>query len=267
MISPADFDITPAMSDAASKPATPSRAAQIRALAAGALISAACVLTAWAGGLLWFASTLPAAVDDATTHTDAIVVLTGGSERIETGFKLLSAGLADKLFVSGVGGQVKAGSLAARSDVPPELADKVAVGSSAYDTPGNATETAAWAHAEHVSSIRLVTAGYHMRRSLLEFHAAMPDVRIVPHAVFPAMVKTDWWRWPGTASLIAREYTKFVASWARQNLGLAPRAAARESAQVIILRESAQAISPGEGALTISLRESAQTISPRDPNL
>ncbi len=209
--------------------AAPSRAAQTHALIAGALTSAACVVIAWLGGLLWFASTLPAAVDDATTHTDAIVVLTGGSERIETGLKLLSTGLADRLFVSGVGEQVKAGSLVARADaVPPDLAAKVAVGSSAYDTPGNATETAAWAQAQHVASIRLVTAGYHMRRALLEFHAAMPAVRIVPHAVFPAVVKSDWWRWPGTASLIAREYTKYVISWARQNLGLAPRAAARQ---------------------------------------
>ena len=70
-------------------------------------------------------------------------------------------------------------------------------------------------------SIRLVTAAYHMRRSLLELHAAMPGVRIVPHAVFPVTVKSDWWRWPGTARLIAREYTKFVVAWARQDLGLA----------------------------------------------
>lgn len=216
------------MTAAPSSPATTSGAAQVRALIASALVSAACVMVTWLAGLLWFASTLPAAVDDPTTHTDAIVVLTGGSERIETGFKLLSAGLAERLFVSGVGEQVRAGSLVARTDaLPPDLADKVAVGSSAYDTPGNATETAAWVHDQHVASIRLVTAGYHMRRALLEFHAAMPQVRIVPHAVFPAVVKSDWWRWPGTASLIAREYTKYVVSWARQNLGLAPRVVAR----------------------------------------
>jgi uncharacterized SAM-binding protein YcdF (DUF218 family) len=195
--------------------------------------SATVLAAAWLAGLLWFASTLPETVDDPNTHTDAIVVLTGGSERIETGFKLLNAGLAERLFVSGVGEQVKAGSLVARTTdaLPPDLAARVAVGASAYDTPGNATETAAWARAEHVGSIRLVTAGYHMRRSLLEFHAAMPEVRIVPHAVFPAMVKSDWWRWPGTASLIAREYTKFVVSWARQNLGIAARAAAGNDPQ------------------------------------
>ena len=34
--------------------------------------------------------------------TDAIVVLTGGAERVETGFRLLADGLAPRLFVSGV---------------------------------------------------------------------------------------------------------------------------------------------------------------------
>ncbi|MND03177.1 hypothetical protein D3C83_228760 [compost metagenome] len=40
----------------------------------------------------------------------------------------------------------------------------------------------------------------------------------MPHAVFPSHVKSDWWRWPGTTSLIAREYTKYVLTWARQSL-------------------------------------------------
>lgn len=185
------------------------------------------VALAWLAGLLWFASTIPVSVDDTATHTDAIVVLTGGSERIETGFKLLDEGLAEKLFVSGVGGQLRAGDLIARTRaLPPELAARVSVGQTAADTPGNAIETAAWARAQHIGSIRLVTAAYHMRRSLLEFRAAMPGVTIVPHAVFPPNVKVDWWRWPGTASLIAREYTKFVIAWTRQNLGLGPHALA-----------------------------------------
>ena len=177
---------------------------------------------AWAAGLLWFASTIPTDVDDKATRTDAIVVLTGGSERIETGLALLDEGFAERLFVSGAGEQVKPGDLLPRTrNLRPELRDHIMVGTSAGNTPENASETAAWARAEHVHSIRLVTAAYHMRRSLLEFHAAMPDVGIVPHAVFPVNVKSDWWRWPGTASLIAREYTKFVVTWTAQRMGFA----------------------------------------------
>lgn len=176
------------------------------------------VALAWIGGLLWFASTIPTAVDDSTTHTDAIVVLTGGSERIETGLQLLADGLAERMFISGVGEQVTAGNLLTRGHAfPPELAQKISVGKAANDTPGNAIETAEWARAAGVRSIRLVTAAYHMRRSLLEFHAAMAEAAIIPHAVFPVSVKSDWWRWPGTARLVASEYTKFMLTWARRN--------------------------------------------------
>jgi uncharacterized SAM-binding protein YcdF (DUF218 family) len=177
---------------------------------------------AWAAGLLWFTATIPESVADRTTHTDAIVVLTGGSERIETGLSLLDEGLADRLFVSGVGEQVKTGDLLPRTpSLRADVREKVTVGTAANNTPGNALETAAWARTMDVHSIRLVTAAYHMRRSLLEFHAAMPGIAIVPHAVFPANVKSDWWRWPGTASLFAREYSKFLATWAMQRLGIA----------------------------------------------
>jgi uncharacterized SAM-binding protein YcdF (DUF218 family) len=180
---------------------------------------AGAAVAAWAAGLVWFAASLPAAVPDPDTHTDAIVVLTGGSERIETGLKLLADGRADRLFISGVGGQTRAGELLSRAARDPELGARIALGS-ATNTPGNAIETAEWANANGVSSIRLVTAAYHMRRSLLELHGAMPAATIIPHPVFPATVKSDWWRWPGTASLIAREYTKFALTWIRQQLAL-----------------------------------------------
>ncbi len=174
---------------------------------------------AWAGGFLWFAATIPEDVADTATHTDAIVALTGGAERIETGVRLLSDGLAERLFVSGVGEQVQTSDILGRSTpISEDLAGNITIGKTAVDTPGNALETAAWVRSQNMRSIRLVTAAYHMRRSLLEFHAAMPEVEIVPHSVFPSHVKRDWWRWPGTTSLIAREYTKFVLTWARQSI-------------------------------------------------
>lgn len=177
----------------------------------------------WGTGLLWFASTLPTSVADTTTNTNAIVVLTGGSERIETGLRLLAEDLGTRLFISGVGEQVSMQDLVARGQpLDHSQLDRIVIGNRASDTPGNATETALWAHGEQVRSLRLVTASYHMRRALLEFHSAMPEVKIIPHAVFPSTVKSDWWRWPGTASLIAREYTKFMIAWVRQSLTQTP---------------------------------------------
>ena len=92
----------------------------------------------------------------------------------------------------------------------------IVLGHAADDTVGNATETAAWMGREGFSSLRLVTAAYHMRRALLEFRRAMPEAAIVAHPVFPDAFKRDrWWRWPGTAHLLAVEYTKYLAAVAR----------------------------------------------------
>ena len=60
-------------------------------------------------------------------------------------------------------------------------------------------------------SLRLVTGGYHMPRSLLEFSEALPEAEVVPHPVFPDRVKqASWWTRPGTAALIIGEYNKYL---------------------------------------------------------
>jgi len=184
------------------------------------LMSAAvAALAGWTIGWVGFASSIPSAVADTATHTDAIVVLTGGRGRVETGVELLRQGLAPKLFVSGAGGRASLDDLLPDSlSVTPEIAAAVTLGREADDTPGNAAETAAWTSRENITSLRLVTAAYHMPRSLLELQTAMPRMRIVPHPVFPANVKADWWRWSGTAGLIAREYTKYLLTWLRIRL-------------------------------------------------
>ena len=42
---------------------------------------------------------------------------------------------------------------------------------------------------EGFHSLRLVTASYHMPRSMLEFARAMPDIAIVPNPVFPEFMR------------------------------------------------------------------------------
>lgn len=174
------------------------------------------VVLAWAGGLVWFARAIPTAIAEPERRTDAIVVLTGGAARVSTGLALLAEGKAARLFISGVGANVRIEDLVGPTRATDaEILSRIAIGTTAADTPGNALETAAWAAREQVGSIRLVTAAYHMRRSLRELGAMMPDVEIVPHPVFPPAVRADWWRAPGTASLIAREYTKYLLTEAR----------------------------------------------------
>ena len=180
---------------------------------------------AWAGGLVWFAGTIarepPATADlESLERTDAIVVLTGGSGRLSAGLDLLKAGLAKKLFVSGVYSSVDVKELLSLSQVSPDKVECcIVLGYAAADTVGNAYETADWMEEQGYASLRLVTANYHMRRSLLEFSMAAPRMVVVPHAVTPANVHlAEWWRWPGTANLLATEYNKYLVALLRYQL-------------------------------------------------
>ncbi len=177
-----------------------------------ALVALAGAAVAWTAGLVWFGGQIPRDVAEPTERTDAIVVLTGGSERLRTGLELLARTRAKKLFVSGVSPGVGIGEILRAVNAGSERAECcIVLGHAADNTIGNARETAAWMKREGYRSLRLVTAAYHMPRSLLVFRRAMPEVRVVPHPVFPANVKQEeWWRWPGTASLIVSEYTKYL---------------------------------------------------------
>ena len=186
-----------------------------RLLLAGGIGLGLVFLLAWAVGLVWFARHLPSVVADPDRRTDAIVVLTGGQGRLRQGLDLLSARKADKLFVSGVHRGVEAAQLLEISRrAPEELACCVTLGYEADDTHGNAMESARWIGEQGFRSLRLVTATYHMPRSLLEFRRAMPEIEIVPHPVFsPRFKQEDWWRWPGSASLLATEYSKYLLAF------------------------------------------------------
>jgi uncharacterized SAM-binding protein YcdF (DUF218 family) len=172
------------------------------------------VFAIWAIGLVRFAATLPGGVADDHTRTDAIVVLTGGSDRLATGLHLLEEDFAPRLLISGVAEAVTTDRLLeqlAMQGFPAELRPRIFLGRRATSTVQNAQETADWCREEGIRSIRLVTAAYHMKRSLLEFKQLMPGLQIVPHPVFPNAVKQgQWWKYPGTLLLMTREYTKFV---------------------------------------------------------
>lgn len=186
-----------------------------------ALVLVGVAVMIWTMGLMAFAGMVPASVRDQVTKTDAIVVLTGGSRRLEEGLELLSNGFAGKLFVSGVylGVDVKQ-LLRIVKRAPREKESRISIGN-ATNTAGNALETAVWMEQEKFRSLRLVTAAYHMPRSLLEFRFAMPGVALLPHPVFPKNVKQDrWWAWPGTASLMISEYNKYMLAYVRHWTGV-----------------------------------------------
>lgn len=176
----------------------------------------------WAVGLVRFVDGLPRAVVASPETADAVVVLTGGSKRLEEGVALLEARSAPVLFVSGVDERVDAAGIRAlvvdgAARLNDDLVDCCLVlGYGASDTIGNARETQIWMTVGNRRSLLLVTSNYHMPRARLEFAHAMPDVQVIPHPVIPTDVRLDsWYRYPGTLALLANEYSKYLFASAR----------------------------------------------------
>ena len=112
---------------------------------------------AWLVGLIRFAGTIPDAPADLSRRGQAIVVLTGGSGRLDEGLKLLSEGQGERLFVSGVYQGLDVRTLLGLSERGEgNLERRVAIGT-AINTEGNASETADWIRRQGYTSLRLVT--------------------------------------------------------------------------------------------------------------
>jgi uncharacterized SAM-binding protein YcdF (DUF218 family) len=183
----------------------------------------ACLLAAcWAGGFLWFVMNLPPAKSADTLATQGIVVLTGGRDRMVVGIELLQKGLGQRLLISGVNEDISDDHLQRvlhLKNIEKLFDCCIDTGRAALDTRGNAQELAAWADANEYSTIRLVTAAYHMPRAIAEISGYAPALTLQPHPVYPDNVKIDeWWAYPGTALVLAKEYNKYLASIARLNL-------------------------------------------------
>ncbi|AKQ41306.1 hypothetical protein CP97_03510 [Aurantiacibacter atlanticus] len=163
----------------------------------------------WALGFVIFAASLPQPA--ALSQTDAIVVPTGSGGRIQRGLEVLQLGAAEKLLVTGVDPAVQPDEFEAEYEVPVRIMDCcVTLGFSALDTRGNARETAQWMEEREYTSLRLVTADWHMRRAEAELADQLPDnITILRDAV----------RSEVSLSTLFVEYHKFLAVTALKALG------------------------------------------------
>lgn len=159
--------------------------------------------------VIYFASFIPSSSPQSTIiTTDAIVVLTGGKNRIETGIKLLEDNPSKKLFITGV--SVK---LRPIKHIPQNLKDNIDVGTLASTTQENAIETKLWIEQNNIRSITIVTANYHVPRSLLEFKKTMPNIYVESYPVLTKGFRLHkWWTHAKTIKLLCKECFKYLAS-------------------------------------------------------
>ncbi len=183
------------------------------------------VVIALAIGFVLFAATIshytPRPIDStadvlAGRGADAIVVLTGGEQRVQEALKLFSVGQVRRLKITGVNRALGLADLKRRAGLSPMLFDCCIDIDHAADTAANAEATRAWVQTWGFSRLIVVTSNYHMPRSLAELARALPGIDLVPHPVLSPNYKTEtWWLHAGTAKLVATEYAKFLPSFAR----------------------------------------------------
>lgn len=176
------------------------------------------ILFCWVLGLAVFVHGLPVRATPPSVRTDAIIVLTGGNARVERGFEMLAAGAAPVLFISGVGKDVTLQEmLHEHADAKTRAAisqrgASIVLDHVALTTQTNAREAAQFVRERDFHSIRLITAHYHMPRSMAEIQKTLPDVEIVADPVFPAGFRRDqWWRHKNSRDLILSEFHKSIA--------------------------------------------------------
>jgi uncharacterized SAM-binding protein YcdF (DUF218 family) len=160
---------------------------------------------------------LVAYVPGDTGRADGIVALTGGEARIPAAIKLLAAGNGRRLLISGVNPSTTRQELVSlMPDSKVWFRCCIDVDKVARDTIGNANETQNWMEQRQFRSVIVVTASYHMPRSLAELRRALPDAELIPHPVRPRNLNVeDWWTDPRAFSLLLSEYVKFVPTLGR----------------------------------------------------
>ena len=160
------------------------------------------LLLLYALGFVLFAFTLGKPAPATVARTDAAVVLTGGSGRIEHAIDVVRSGKAGRLLVAGADPAVTKRDLAARIAGSAKLLKCcVDLGSESVDTRSNAEEANRWLAKRRFSSLRLITSDWHMRRARYEFARVLGD----KYTIVPDAVRTE----PSFLTLFG-EYNKYV---------------------------------------------------------
>lgn len=168
------------------------------------------VLLLYVLGYAIFAVMLPRPAGD--QRTDAIVVLTGGSGRLDRGFDLMERGRARGMLISGVARTVRARELAVAYRVDPRLFECcIDLDRESFDTRSNADEVERWLARRRYRSIRLVTNDLHMPRARYELRKRLGD----DVAILADAVPTD----PSFRALFV-EYNKYLLGYAADLVGI-----------------------------------------------
>ncbi|MFP3545314.1 YdcF family protein [Rhizobium sp. SIMBA_035] len=184
------------------------------------------------GGFLRFADSVTTMKPPAEPKADAIVVLTGGYQRIDQAVELLQKGAGKRLLISGVHPSTTPAQIRKTTTGSADLFDCcVDIGYDAIDTIGNAEEASNWIHAKGYRSVLVVTNNYHMPRSLAELAYVDDDTQFIPYPVVNSDLKTRAWFMDRNAlRVMLAEYGKVLFAGARNITGFGRHPGLRSAA-------------------------------------
>tara|TARA_B100000242_G_scaffold39862_1_gene23761 strand:- start:70 stop:702 length:633 start_codon:yes stop_codon:yes gene_type:complete len=150
-----------------------------------------------------------------------IVILTGGTNRIKDGLKIIkdfrkSKKKFYKILVSGTGAGFTKNSLKKQlgPNFNPHLIKCcIDLDNVSKNTFTNASETFKWTQKKKIKEFTLITSNYHMPRAFLEFKYIMPNLKIHTYAIIPK--KHDIENWLSsyqTFGLVLTEYCKYIVA-------------------------------------------------------
>jgi len=151
---------------------------------------------------------------------DAVVVLTGGENRVARAVELVAQGKGERLLISGVNDHTSATAIAKAIDENQDLFTCcIDIDRRARNTIGNAVEIARWVRTHHYGSLIVVTGAYHMPRALNELRRVLPDIELIADPVLtPGLELNAWWSDAHTMRVVILEYSKYLASEVRTRL-------------------------------------------------
>ncbi len=174
------------------------------------------LVTLFGAGLALFTAHVLLAEPSKPRRADAIVVLTGGSGRLDHAINLLNEGYGKKLLISGVHPNFTSRTLEMKRTLTSEqISCCIELDSEALNTVANATQTAQWAEKNSFNRLIVVTSAYHMPRTLLEMRRAAPEIDFQAYYVAQANGRSLLQRVFDTNNmhLLTKEYGKLLAAF------------------------------------------------------
>ncbi len=150
-----------------------------------------------------------------------IVILTGGTNRIKDGLKIIkdfrkSKKRSYKILVSGTGIGFTKNSLKNQlgSNFDPKLIQCcIDLDNVSKNTITNASETFKWTQKNDIKEFILITSNYHLPRAYLEFKNIMPNLNIHTYAITPKKHEIEnWLNSYQTFGLVFTEYCKYIVA-------------------------------------------------------